>query len=36
MSDSDNAERIFDPLLEVTLADSYTPVEWEGYPPLEP
>lgn len=31
MSNSDNAEGIFDQLLRLTLADSYTPLEWEGY-----
>lgn len=33
MSNSDNAESIFDELLRVTIADSYTPLEWEGYVP---
>lgn len=35
MSNSDNAEGIFDQLLEATLADTYTPVEWEGYTPYD-
>lgn len=33
MSNSDNAESIFGHLLTVTLADTYTPLEWEGYVP---
>jgi CubicO group peptidase (beta-lactamase class C family) len=35
MSNSDNAEGIFDMLLEAALADSYTPMEWEGYTPYD-
>lgn len=35
MSNSDNAEGIFDRLLRAGLADSYTPVEWEGYGALD-
>lgn len=31
MSNSDNTEAVFDQLLETTIADSYTPLEWEGY-----
>jgi CubicO group peptidase (beta-lactamase class C family) len=31
MSNSDNAESIFDHLLTITIADTYTPLEWEGY-----
>ncbi len=34
MSNSDNGESIFDELLRLTIADSYTPVEWEGYVPF--
>ncbi len=34
MSNSDNAESVFDALLRLTIADSYTPVEWEGYVPF--
>jgi serine-type D-Ala-D-Ala carboxypeptidase/endopeptidase len=33
LSNSDNAEGIFHQLLTVTLADTYTPLEWEGYEP---
>ena len=32
MSNSDNAEGIFDELLRTGIADSYTPAEWESYP----
>jgi D-alanyl-D-alanine-carboxypeptidase/D-alanyl-D-alanine-endopeptidase len=35
MSNSDNAESIFDRLLAVTMADTYTPLEWEGYVPYD-
>ena len=35
MSNSDNAESIFDHLLTVTIADTYTPLEWEGYIPYD-
>lgn len=35
MSNSDNAESIFGHLLTVTLADTYTPLEWEGYVPYD-
>jgi CubicO group peptidase (beta-lactamase class C family) len=35
MSNSDNAESIFDHLLAVTMADTYTPLEWEGYVPYD-
>src|SRR5215203_2885062 len=35
MSNSDNAESIFHHLLTVTLADTYTPLEWEGYVPYD-
>ncbi len=34
MTNSDNGERIFKKLLELTIADKYTPWKWEGYPPL--
>jgi len=33
MSNSSNAEGIFQALLEQVIADTYTPVEWEGYVP---
>ncbi len=36
LSNSDNAESLFDHLLRVTIADSYTPLAWEGYVPFEP
>ncbi len=32
---SDNAESLFDHLLTVTIADAYTPLEWEGYVPYD-
>ncbi len=35
MSNSDNAESLFDHLLTVTIADTYTPLEWEGYVPYD-
>ena len=35
MSNSDNAESIFGPLLRLTIADTYTPLEWEGYIPYD-
>jgi serine-type D-Ala-D-Ala carboxypeptidase/endopeptidase len=35
MSNSDNAESIFGHLLDVTLADTYTPLEWHGYIPYD-
>lgn len=34
LSNSDNAEGIFHQLLTMTLADTYTPLEWEGYTPI--
>lgn len=33
MANSDNAESIFKELLEVSIADTYTPWEWENYVP---
>jgi CubicO group peptidase (beta-lactamase class C family) len=35
MSNSSNAEGIFQELLELTLRNTYTPVEWEGYVPYQ-
>jgi CubicO group peptidase (beta-lactamase class C family) len=35
MSNSDNAESIFGHLLRLTIADTYTPLEWEGYIPYD-
>ena len=35
MSNSDNGERIFKELLEVSIADTYTPWEWENYIPYD-
>jgi len=35
MSNSDNAELIFDHVLAVTIADTYTPLEWEAYVPYD-
>ena len=31
MSNSDNAESIFGHLLALTIADTFTPLEWENY-----
>ena len=36
MSNSANAESVFKELLELTLADSYTPWEWQEYVPYAP
>ena len=33
LSNSDNAESIFKELLEISIADTYTPWEWENYIP---
>jgi len=33
MSNSDNAESIFDQILRVAVADTFTPLEWENYRP---
>ena len=35
MGCSDNADSIFDHLLRLTIADAYTPLEWEGYVPFD-
>ncbi|MGE0352333.1 MAG: serine hydrolase domain-containing protein [Gemmatimonadales bacterium] len=35
LSNSDNGEGLFDHLLRLTIADSYTPLEWEGYVPFD-
>ncbi|MGH7713948.1 MAG: serine hydrolase domain-containing protein, partial [Gemmatimonadaceae bacterium] len=35
MSNSDNAESIFGHLLRLTIADSFTPLEWENYVPYD-
>ena len=35
MSNSDNAEGIFGYLLRLTIADTYTPLEWEQYIPYD-
>jgi D-alanyl-D-alanine-carboxypeptidase/D-alanyl-D-alanine-endopeptidase len=35
MTDSDNGESVFDHLLRLTIADIYTPLEWEGYVPFD-
>jgi D-alanyl-D-alanine-carboxypeptidase/D-alanyl-D-alanine-endopeptidase len=34
MSNSANGESIFKELLGVSIADTYTPWEWEGYVPF--
>ena len=34
LRNSDNAESLFDHLLTITIADTYTPLEWEGYVPF--
>ena len=36
MSNSDNAESIFGHLLTLTIADTFTPLEWENYVPYRP
>jgi len=36
MSNSDNAESIFGHLLALTIADTFTPLEWENYVPFDP
>jgi CubicO group peptidase (beta-lactamase class C family) len=35
MSNSDNAESIFGHLLPLTIADTFTPLEWENYIPYD-
>lgn len=35
MSNSDNAESIFGHLLTLTIADTFTPLEWENYIPYD-
>jgi CubicO group peptidase (beta-lactamase class C family) len=35
LSNSDNAESIFGYLLQVTLVDTYTPLDWQGYHPYD-
>jgi CubicO group peptidase (beta-lactamase class C family) len=35
MSNSDNGESVFHHLLTTALADTYTPLEWEGYVPYD-
>jgi len=35
MTNSSNGEGIFKELLETVLADTYTPIEWEGYTPYD-
>ena len=35
MSNSDNAESVFGHLLTVTIADTFTPLEWENYVPYD-
>lgn len=35
MSNSDNAESIFGHLLRLTIADTFTPLEWENYTPYD-
>jgi CubicO group peptidase (beta-lactamase class C family) len=35
MSNSDNAESIFGHLLPLTIADTFTPLLWEGYVPFD-
>ncbi len=35
LSNSDNAERIFKELLEISIADIYTPWRWENYIPYD-
>jgi hypothetical protein len=35
MTNSGNAEGIFEELLETLLENPYTPIEWEGYSPSD-
>ena len=35
MSNSDNAEGIYQYLLEAALADTYTTLEWKGHVPFD-
>ena len=35
LSNSDNAESIFGHLLKLTIGDTFTPLEWEGYVPYD-
>jgi D-alanyl-D-alanine-carboxypeptidase/D-alanyl-D-alanine-endopeptidase len=35
LSNSDNAESIFGHLLEASIANTWTPLEWEGYVPFD-
>jgi CubicO group peptidase (beta-lactamase class C family) len=35
LSNSDHGESAFDHLLRLTIADPYTPLEWEGYVPFD-
>ena len=35
MSNSDNAESVFGYLLEATIANTWTPLDWEGYVPFD-
>ena len=35
LSNSDNAESIFKELLEITIADTYTPWYWQNYIPYD-
>jgi CubicO group peptidase (beta-lactamase class C family) len=35
MSNSDNAEGLFAQLLALTIADTFTPLEWENYVPFD-
>ncbi len=35
MTNSSNGEGIFQGLLETLIADTYTPIEWEGYTPYD-
>jgi serine-type D-Ala-D-Ala carboxypeptidase/endopeptidase len=36
LTNSDNGESIFKELLEIALADKYTPWKWERYLPYDP
>jgi D-alanyl-D-alanine-carboxypeptidase/D-alanyl-D-alanine-endopeptidase len=36
MTNSDNGESAFKELLELTIADTYTPWQWENYVPYDP
>ena len=34
MTNSSNGEEIYDALLSTVLADTFTPIEWQGFKPM--